>query len=299
LWSFFALFLLAFITREALADAVTNLNPVADTGILESNPSNNLGGLSSVPSGTTPMGRSRALFKFDLTQLPTNALITGASLGLSVTTVPSGGVGSIFELNRLLRDWGEGVGGPNGAGSPAKTNEATWNERFHPSLPWGTAGGAAGVDFETAFSATNFVDVLGNYTFGPSPGLLSDVLLWIANPGTNFGWLLMSQDEGTVFTVRRFATREDPVQAPVLTVSYVLPTPAVSPTISSLKVESGQVSFTFQAESNRTYTVEFRGLLSRGSWNSLTNVPAQDEGGAVSIFDGQTASNRFYRVRTP
>jgi hypothetical protein len=290
---------LAFTSQLVRADLETNLNPVADTGILESNPSNNLGGLSSVPCGTTPMGRSRALFRFDLGQLPTNATVTAVELRLTVTVVPNGGVGSIFQLNRALRDWGEGVGGPMGAGSPAKTNEATWNDRFYPSLPWGTAGGAAGVDFATGFSATNFVDGLGDYNFGTATGMVSDVQLWLANPGTNFGWMLMSQDEGTVFTVRRFATREDPAHAPVLTVFYLLPTPAVPPTISALKVEGGQINFTFQAESNLTYAVEFRGSLGAGSWNSLTNVPSREEAGVVSIFDPQTSSNRFYRVRTP
>jgi hypothetical protein len=295
----FSLGLLLAAAIHLRGDLVTNLPPIADTGLLESNPGNNLGALSNVPSGTTPMGRSRALYKFDLTQLPANATISTASLLLNVTTAPGGGVGSIFGLNRLLKDWGEGSGGPALSGTPANTNEATWTNRFYPGVPWTTAGGGPATDFVTISSSTNFVDAVGSYSFASTPALVSDVQLWLTNPATNFGWMLISQNEGTPFTVRRFATREDALLTPVLTLHYLAPPEAVPPTISMMNVHSGQVSFSFQAESNRTYVVEYRNSLSETSWIALTNIPAQPLATLVSIFDVLDPGSRFYRVRTP
>lgn len=295
----FSVGFLVVVTDRLRAELVTNLHPIADTGLLESNPDNNLGALTNVPSGTTPMGRSRALYKFDLTQLPTNATITAASLLLNVTTVPGGGGGSIFGLNRVLKDWAEGSGGPLLFGTPANTNEATWNDRFYPSVPWTTAGGGPGADFVTNSSSTNFVDAVGSYSFASTPTLVSDVQLWLTNPTTNFGWMLISQNEGTDFTVRRFATREDAVLTPVLTLQYSLPVPAVPPNISMMRVQSGRVTFSFETESNRTYVVEYRNSLNETSWITLTNITAQPFPNLVSISDELNPGSRFYRVRTP
>jgi hypothetical protein len=299
LFAFVAFGLFVAAADRLQADLVTNLHPIADTGLLESNPDYNLGALTNVPCGTTPLGRSRALYKFDLTQLPTNATMSAASLLLNVTTVPGGGVGSIFALNRVLKDWGEGSGGPSLGGTPANTNEATWNDRFYPSAVWTTAGGTAGADFVNDLSSSNFVDAVGSYSFPATPLLVSDVQLWLTNPGTNFGWMLISQNEGTPFTVRRFATREDPVLTPVLTLHFLVPPEAVPPKISMMKVQSGQVGFSFDAESNRTYAVEYRDSLSAGSWQVLTNIPAQPVAALISISDDLNPGSRFYRVRTP
>src|SRR5947209_3116389 len=73
------------------ADTVT-LTPIADTSLFEEVPNNNLGGLTHIPAGTTVLSKhSRALFKFDLTQIPANATITSAVARVQVVKVPSGG----------------------------------------------------------------------------------------------------------------------------------------------------------------------------------------------------------------
>ena len=46
------------------------------------------------------------------------------TLTLSVTSVPSGGTGSIFDLNRALANWGEGNGSDHG-GTPGAPGQAT------------------------------------------------------------------------------------------------------------------------------------------------------------------------------
>src|SRR5437762_2983885 len=129
---FLALALAALAISGAWADTIS-LTPIADTSLFEYSPNNNLGGLTSVPAGTIRvLKRSRALFKFDLTQIPTNATITSADLTVQVVMVPPAvaTTASTFDLHRVLRDWGEGTSAGIPRGAPAKTNEATWNNRF-------------------------------------------------------------------------------------------------------------------------------------------------------------------------
>jgi hypothetical protein len=51
---------------------------------------------------------------------------------------------------------------------------------------------------------------------------VADVQGWLNNPKSNFGWMLISESEDTRFTARRFGSREDPNNAPLLDVQYVL-----------------------------------------------------------------------------
>ena len=43
---------------------------------------------------------------------------------------------------------------------------------------------------------------------------------WLSNPETNFGWLLISQGEGTAKTARHFGAREDAGNAPRLVIDF-------------------------------------------------------------------------------
>src|SRR5690242_7373932 len=153
----------------ALSDTIT-LTPIADTSIFEEVPNNNLGGLSDVPAGTIRVRKkSRALFKFDVSQIPASASITSVSLTLQVVKTPPSGVASIFDLHRVLRDWGEGTGAAAETGSPATAGQATWINRFHPSTPWSPAGGGAGVDYAAAVSGSHSMNGLGSYVFASTP----------------------------------------------------------------------------------------------------------------------------------
>ena len=73
-----------------------------------------------------------------------------------------------------------------------------------------------------------------------------DVQLWVSNPGTNQGWLLLSEDESSFKTARRFSSREDPDQGntPLLTVDYSAP--AQGPPASLLAPQMANGNFQFQ-----------------------------------------------------
>ncbi len=245
---------------DTSADTIT-LTPIADTSLFEYVPDNNLGGLTDVAAGTIRLlKRSRGLFKFDLTQVPSSATITSAAFDIQVVKVPPSPLGSIFSLNRVLRDWGEGNGAGTMLGSPATAGQATWNNRFHPSTPWTPPGGGADVDYVGAFSATNFINGFGPYTFNSTTGLVADVQAWLNDPSTNFGWMLISEREASRETVRRFGSREDPSHAPVLVIGFVVgpkivtqpqsQTVQVDSTVSFSVAVSGAPPFTYQWQYN-------------------------------------------------
>lgn len=294
--------LLGGLAGPARADLSTNLTAGADTSLFETNPDNNLGASDNFPAGTTAgtLGtayRSRGLVKFDLTALPPDATITSASLSLQLVKAGAG-PGSVFGLYRVLRAWGEGTGTGN-TGSPANPGEATWNNRMHPSTAWDAPGANAGVDYVASASATRTMDGVGVYTFDSNAALVADVQAWLANPGTNFGWILISQSEDVAATARRFASRENMPLAPILNVHYTAPASPVPATLSPPAILAGQFVFAFTAEAGQTYTVEARSNLSTGSWSPFTNIPAQPSATLIGITDTLAQPAGFYRLRSP
>lgn len=277
----------------------TNLSLVADTSILAFFPDNNFGGGTTFTAGgrnpTGGGGLSRALLRFDIAaHLPAGATVNSAQL--SVTVNNANGPNSTFDLHRLLAAWGEGGGDP-GPGSPAAAGEATWTDRLAPNTAWSSAGG----DFQGTASASQTVAGLGSYTFS-APGMAADVQMWLDNPASNFGWLLRSQTETTAGTIRRFAGRLAAVGAPQLMIDYSLSTPlppAVPPVLSGPAQVGNEIRFSFNAQSNRTYAVEFRDTLDVTNWSLLTNILALPVDTTIHITNGISGSERYFRARTP
>lgn len=162
----------------------------------------------------------RALLEFNVaSSIPAGAIINSVSLTLTVRDSPPGGpVPSMFDLNRLMASWAEGNGADRG-GSPAGPNQTTWNNRMGTSgSPWTTPGG----DFSPVVSASIMITGDASYTFASTPNLVSDVQAWLANPGTEYGWILRSESEGVSRTIRRFGSRLDSSGSPVLRIQYTL-----------------------------------------------------------------------------
>jgi len=283
---------------RAFADLSTNLFPSADTTLFENSPDNNLGSSSTLIVGTTAGGsKDRGLFKFDLSQLPVNATITSAAFSINVVKAGFGS-GSTFAMHRVLRDWGEGTGLGN-QGELAKPGEATWKNRFHPTIPWDSPGAATNVDFVGDVSATSFVDGSGSYTFGSTPALVADVQSWVGNAGTNFGWIVISDAEGVGSTARRVASREDSVSTPVLALQYTVSATPPPPTLFNLARVGNQIRFSFNTQSNHTYAVEFRDAFTNGNWNVLTNIPTLPADATLHITNAISGTQRYFRARTP
>lgn len=287
---------LGLFAIRAGAVSVTNV-PSADTSLLEFAPSNNNGGQAFVISGhiQTP-GRARGLYQFDSAGLPANAVIQSVVLELSVTRQPGDDLAnSAFGVHRMLRPWGEGnkiaISVP-GQGVAADAGEATWLCAFYPTNAWTSPGGEPGVDFVSAESS--FQDIRGageSYRLESTPELVADVQDWVSNPSSNFGWMLICDDEGTPFTARHFGSREDPDAHPNLEIQYLVP-----PRIDSAQRTGNQFNLTFTTWPGQTYTVESRASSSSGVWQTLTNVGTVTNATQVLIVDTVAGPQRFYRV---
>ena len=279
------------------AESVT-LHPVADTTLFETNPLNNLGANTNFVAGTTAGSagepfRSRAVMKFDVaSQLPSGATVISATLTLTVVKIPTVPANSGFELHRLLVSWGEGNKSGN-IGLPATRGEATWSSRFFLLPQWAVPGGAPGKDFLTAESSSTQVQGQGSYTFASTSNLTADVQGWLDNTDANFGWILISQDEATASTARRFASRESDVGAPTLLVDFVPP-----PVLADAGRQDTNCTFHFTVEAGYDYTVEYTDTLPSTNWLVLTNVGAKIVTFEAAVTNSLQASpSRFYRLQ--
>jgi hypothetical protein len=230
------LLLASFVHAGSIA-----LTPIADTTLFEPNPDNNLGAQSFLEAGVVDVSgslkRLRGLLRFDLGQIPTNAVISNATLRVTVVlgnTNQYHQYPEYLELHRLLQPWTEGdkSGGTEDTGplgALATDGESTWNHRQYPGTAWASPGGSNGVDSVSASSSLTLVYSASNYTFSGSL-LTGDVRQWVTNSAGNFGWMVKSAIENTLAggAARRLGSREAGTNAPVLTVTYGIPRPIIS-----------------------------------------------------------------------
>jgi PEP-CTERM motif-containing protein len=166
----------------------------------------------------------RPVMAFDIAaNVPSDATITSASLQLHVSVSDGGGFPE-HTLYTLTADWGEGTSvSSDGRGASATDNDATWIHRFfNTSQTWVNQGG----DFSGTASAKQFIGGVGSYQFF-SPQLAADVQNWLANPASNFGWILIG-DEFQTGGSKQFDSRESLASLrPALTITYTpIPEPS-------------------------------------------------------------------------
>ncbi len=180
-------------------------------------------------AGRTLMGNfRRGLIAFGVASgVPAGSTITDVTLQLHMSRTMAGN--EMVSLYRVLTDWGEGTAeapGEEGGGAAATDDDATWIYTFYetidpPAAPaWTTAGG----DYALAASATGSVGNIEFYTWGSTGQMVADVQLWLDDPASDFGWIVMG-NEAQQPTTKRFDTHEN-VEAtfqPVLTVTYEPP----------------------------------------------------------------------------
>jgi hypothetical protein len=293
--------MLGLAALPASAAFVTN-PPSADTTLIGIAPTNNNGAQAWLLAGRIQNNfTNRALFRFDFANLPTNALVLSAALNLEVTRVPAETpAGSTFGLRRMLRPWGEGskaadgtIEQPPGQGRPATAGEATWLHAFFPTNQWAAPGGIEGLDFSSAESAFQSIGGIARYRFESTPELVADVQEWVGHPESNYGWMLICGAEETIFTARRFASREDPDAYPTLEIEYTAPL-----LINSAARVGDQFALTFTAWPGQSYLVEFRDNLTTGQWQTLTNLGLATATTQHFVTDSIVQPRRFYRLVT-
>ena len=159
-----------------------NLTPIADAFIDQFYNDHAYGDCSFFNTGNGGVASftTRGLLRFDLTTLPSDAVIQSTKLyayKYSGTTTSARNLGmhrvNYTPINYALQ-WGEGS-----VCGETQISSATWDSARHNILPWGTAGG----DFASSATATVTVNALGWYgwelknditTFGIYSWLLKD-----------------------------------------------------------------------------------------------------------------------------
>jgi hypothetical protein len=296
-----------FLTGVVSSQAETiTLIPSADTGIFELDENFNFGAQDHVAAGTlaNTVGRtkSRALYQFDVAgQLPENAIIESASLEIEITRTPSGPASSTFGLHRVLKPWGEGnkKGGLPG-GAIATEGEVTWLHRFFPDELWGTPGGESDADYsETSGATASSGNTKSTRRFVFNESGIADLQNELENPDSNFGWMLISENESTAKTARRWATRENSSTPPQLEIEFSIKAPPVvivPPVITSISIELDGATVEFAAQKGVTYMLEAVSNVESSDWASVSTTEATEDG-KLKISDPETKlARRIYRI---
>lgn len=252
---------------QSLAVTVT-LQSVKDNTLYEGvHHSNSVGGMFA---GSNGLGQTRrGLMAFDLSSIPSGAVINSATLTLQAIFESTANFSSIppteeWSIYRLTTDWGEsgtssigsltGSGGGGGAPHNADNDlegDATWYESFHgASSNFSGTDWVDGGEFVAVASATSPRGSGGSAIDWSSAGLLQDVKDWVDGTEPNYGWLVKGP-EGTISKVIKFGTKEtEPVStAPGLHVDYtVLNTaPVIDSTEKLTADENVTYSYVFEA----------------------------------------------------
>jgi hypothetical protein len=183
---------------------VTGLAPSDDTFIQADNPGTNFGGENSIEVRPDNGADRRGLVRFDLSSIPSNAVITSANLYLYAQDKKQGTITNIY---RVTSNWSE--------------NSATWN------TPWTTPGG----DFNSSIAHYSFISDLNNCLV--TLDILDLVQAWVSGTYPNYGVMLYATGPNHTF---KYTSKEDGTvqEHPRLQVIYTLPmnTPTPTPTLT-------------------------------------------------------------------
>jgi large repetitive protein len=69
--------------------------------------------------------------------------------------------------------------------------------------------------------------------------------------------------------------------------------------IGQASTVGNQIRFQFTAQAGQSYAVELNASLSSTNWQTLTNIAAQPSAAVITVTDGISSGERYYRVRTP
>jgi hypothetical protein len=199
------------------------LTPVQDTSIFTGNglETRSDGASDFLWTSVTAGGvNRRALLKFDTSAIPPGSVISQVTLSIYESRARDE---HVLSLHRLLRSWGEGTsnGGGSGEGAPAEVGDATWLHAFYPNVSWTQPGG----DRVLTASASRLVGAPNVfYDWGPTAGMTADVQLWVDQPASNHGWILVGDEQG-LQNAKRFESRSNgaSVNRPRLRVVYQPP----------------------------------------------------------------------------
>lgn len=178
-----------------------------DTQIKQDDANKNFGGAKKVEIGKTSNKEERLLNYFDISEIPTSAIINSATFSLYGKGGDNDNI--IFTIENLT--------------VPFTESQVTWNNRqTGPNVAWTVAGAGSNVGSVWA-SAT--VGKIKNLWY--SWDITNLVENWVVTPASNYGMLI--RQNGLVNKKKQFATKEGRLaERPILTVTYVVPAPCTT-----------------------------------------------------------------------
>lgn len=187
-------------TTISLQQGSNGYSGMTDTTIRSDATKTNYGNTTALLADGSP--DYSILMRWDLTSIPTTKIASNASLTINVVDPTS----HVYELYALKRSWTE--------------SNATWtNASPGNGNKWQAAGASGANDRETTPMATLSAAASGSLTITLTPHGLSKVNAWIANPSTNFGFII--QDYTTTDGIDLTSSEGTTVsQRPVLTITY-------------------------------------------------------------------------------
>lgn len=217
--SFYIVLMLATSIASAQQSEVV-LTPDQDASLFEEGPLSNGGGDYLFAGLINTGARRRALLRFPVDSIPSDATITAVELILSLSRTRTPFTAPTVSLHRMTSDWNGGsvdAPGQEGIGAAAQAGDATWDFRVFPNQSWLATGG----DFEPTASASSVVMDLGSYQWN-SATMVDDVLTWRDNPGQNYGWIILASENGERGNAKRFDSVDidDASRRPQLRVTF-------------------------------------------------------------------------------
>jgi hypothetical protein len=219
-----------WLFATAGAQTTQTFSASADNTIFSDRTDNSNGAGPVFVSGRTQLALRRALLRFNLSSIPSNATITAATLTVYCTQIAAVSPQSEYvTLHLVEEDWGEGssVASSGGQGTTSAAGDVTWDCAFADGFgscatSWTTSGG----QFDTTVSASTLVSTVQSYTWS-STGMIVDIQRWVNTASSNFGWILIGDESSQASRTAKWFVSKDASgpNTPSLSVTYTVPLP--------------------------------------------------------------------------
>ena len=244
----FVLSILAIYSQQQAFGVTISVPAAKDNTLFRYDPIDPNTALNSNGSGDfISSGRSasrdeirRGLIQFDLSSVPSNMQVVPGSVHLQMRVVSIPKKDTLprpfwfAPLSGLGGPWGEGVSDADvavsgsGSGAPAQSGDATWfHTSYDPNIHNTTTFDPGATGFWTLQGALGAAVTNPAAIFGPAAGttastegfvdftsasMEADINAWLANPSSNFGWLIIGDESitggGDASSKRDFASRQ-------------------------------------------------------------------------------------------
>jgi hypothetical protein len=297
---YFLTTLLLFLSVHSIAQTTVNFTSDKDVTIYsESGNAGNATGSLFVGRISNGSSIRRILVHFDISSIPSNAVVTSATLKFNVEQ-PHGGAFTLG-AHKLAAAWGEGssIGQGTGGGQAgtATTNDATWTSRFFGSSDnWSAPGG----DFTASASAT--ISNNANPFEFTSAQIAADVQSWITSSSSNNGWLIKSTVETTNGNVLKLSSKETGSAStkPTLSVTYTITAPVALKNFNGiLKGQDARLQWQTSSEQNSDF-FEIQHSTNGEKFATVGKVKAAGNSSEAKSYSfvhpGASAGKNYYRL---